>query len=80
MARRSSHSRSFHWYWLVNTTDAFAGAISAANATGSAFSRQTPSRPRMANLYRVPVPMPGTNSSHTPVEPSARIGVPAPVQ
>ena len=31
-------------------------------------------------MYRVPSPMPGTNSSQTPDEPSERIGVPAPDQ
>ncbi len=62
------------------TIDAVAGGTSAANAIGSAFSRHTPSWPRIWNLYRVPSPTPGTNSSQTPDEPSERIGVPAPDQ
>jgi hypothetical protein len=62
------------------TTDAVAGGCSVAKAIGSAFSRQVPSRPRMRNLYLVPGPIPGRNSSHTPDEPSERIGVASPVQ
>ena len=58
--------------------EAVAGGTSAADANGSAFSRHTPSRPRMTYLYLVPAPTPGMNSSQTPVEPSTRIGVPAP--
>ena len=62
------------------TTDAVAGGTSEKKAIGSAFSRHTPSWPRIWNLYLVPSPTPGTNSSHTPDEPSERIGVPAPDQ
>ena len=62
--------RRFHSYDDSCTTDAFAGGVSARFAIGSAFCRQTPSRPQMSNLYRVPGPTPGTNSSQTPDEPS----------
>ena len=41
-------------------------------------SRQTPSRPRIWNLYVVPSPMLGMNSSQIPVDPSDRIGWPEP--
>ena len=58
----------------VNTTDAVAGGCSVANAIGSAFFRHWPSRPQMSYLYRLPLPGPGTNSSHTPDPPSLRIG------
>ena len=42
--------------------------------------RHTPSGPQIAYLYRVPSPMPGTNSSHTPDPPSERIGYARPSQ
>ena len=57
-----------------------AGGTSAAYAIGSAFSRHWPSAPRIANLYAVPLPTPGTNSSHTPERPSWRIGCSRPSQ
>ena len=62
------------------TTDAVAGGCSVAAASGSAFSRQTPSRPQIAYLYRAPSPTPGMNSSHTPDPPSERIGYARPSQ
>jgi hypothetical protein len=62
------------------TTDAVDGGISVANAMGSALSRQTPSRPRILNLYRVPTPTPGTKISQTPLLPSERMGWVQPAQ
>ena len=62
------------------TTDAVAGGTSVANAIGSALSRHWLSAPRIWNLYRAPSPTPGTNSSHTPDEPSERIGSARPDQ
>ena len=56
------------------------GGVSASAAIGSAFSRQTPSGPQIENLYRVPGPTPGTNSSQTPAPPSDRIGWARPSQ
>ncbi len=56
------------------TTDAFAGGTSAARAIGSARSVWLPSGRVMSYLYRVPAPTPGRNSSHTPLDPSDRIG------
>ncbi len=79
-ARVASHSWSPHSYEDCSTTEAVAGGASVARAIGSAFCRQTPSRPRISYLYLVPAPGPGTNSSHTPVDPSARIGKPRPSQ
>ncbi len=49
-------------------------------AKGSAFCRHTPSRPSTWNLYRVPSPTFGTNSSHTPLLPSERMRWPTPSQ
>ena len=49
-------------------------------AIGSALSRHWPSAPRMSYLYRVPAPMAGTNSSHTPETPIWRIGCSRPSQ
>ncbi len=64
----------------MKTTDAVAGGRSVALASGSAFSRHTPSGPQTAYLYLVPSPTPGTNSSHTPELPSERIGSARPSQ
>jgi hypothetical protein len=64
----------------VYTTDAVAGGSSVALASGSAFSRQTPSGPQIAYLYLVPSVTPGTKSSHTPEPPSERIGYARPSQ
>ena len=49
-------------------------------AIGSAFSRHWPSAPRMRNLYFVPEPTSGTNSSQMPDEPSWRMGCSRPSQ
>src|SRR6185437_14972755 len=73
-ARWSSQAASVHVYRSVWTTEAVAGGTSVANAIGSAFSRHCPSAPRTWYLYRAPSSTPGTNSSHTPDEPSERIG------
>ena len=54
--------------------------ISAQAAIGSAFSRHSPSGPRITNLYAVPLPTSGTNSSQTPEVPSWRIGCSRPSQ
>src|SRR5947209_14947221 len=62
------------------TIDAVAGGSSVANASGSAFSCQLLSAPRIRNLYRDPVGSPGTNSSHTPEAPIERIGLARPSQ
>src|ERR1700712_367772 len=78
--RLAIQSPSFHSCRLVTTFDAVAGGTSEEKANGSAFSRQTPSWPRIWNLYLVPTPTPGMKSSQTPDEPSERIGVPAPDQ
>ena len=61
-------------------TDAVSGGVSHANAIGSAFSRHWLSAPRIWNLYRQPSPMSGTKISHTPLEPSERIGSARPSQ
>ena len=79
-ARWSIQSASPHSWVEVNTTEAVAGGTSVAWAKGSALSLRTPSRPRISNLYRVPSPISGTNSSHTPVAPIVRIGVAVPSQ
>src|SRR5204863_8979399 len=79
-ARVSIHAESPHVCCEVYTTDAVAGGISAAAASGSAFSRHTPSGPQIAYLYRVPSGTPGTNSSHTPNPPSERIAYARPSQ
>ena len=62
------------------TRDDVFGGSSANAAIGSAFSRQTPSAPSTQNLYAVPAPTPGTNSSQTPDCPSCRIGCSRPSQ
>src|SRR5690348_9348372 len=80
LARASIHAESLQVYREVYTTDAVAGGISATAASGSAFSRHTPSGPQIAYLYRVPSVTPGTNSSHTPDPPSERIGYARPSQ
>jgi hypothetical protein len=72
--RALSHEASAQECREVYTTDAVAGGCSVARASGSAFSRHTPSGPQMANLYLAPSVTPGTNSSHTPTPPSERIG------
>src|ERR1700735_2546363 len=55
--------------------EAVAGAASAAFASGSALSGSLlPSPATSANLYRVPGPTRGTNSSHTPDGYRSRIG------
>src|SRR6201986_2603709 len=79
-ARASIHAESLQVYREVYTTDAVAGGISDAAASGSDFSRHTPSGPQIAYLYRVPSVTPGTNSSHTPDPPSERIGDARPSQ
>src|SRR6188768_4513392 len=76
--RSAIHASSFHVYVLAVTTDAVCGGRSAYFAMGSAFWRQRPSLPRISYLYAVPLPMPGTNSSHTPETPSERIECVAP--
>ena len=75
-----TQSASLQVYWEVNTTEAVAGGRSVARASGSAFSRHTPSGPQIAYLYLVPSPTPGTKSSHTPEPPSERIGYARPSQ
>jgi len=64
----------------VNTREPVLGGISVQRASGSAFRRQIPSSPRISNLYVIPSSTDGTYSSHTPVEPSDRIGWAAPSQ
>ncbi len=56
------------------TTDEVAGGTSVRRASGSARSVFEPSGRVISNLYSSPSPIPGTNSSHTPEEPSERIG------
>ena len=56
------------------TTEAVAGGTSVRRAIGSARSVCEPSGRVISNLYSAPSPTPGTNSSHTPDEPSERIG------
>ena len=73
-ARRAIHSSSSQTCVLCCTTDAVAGVRSAPNAIGSALSRHCPSGPRIENLYLAPGTTPGTKISHTPEEPSERIG------
>src|SRR5437588_6517137 len=79
-ARRVTHSLSAHWYWLIATRDAVCGGTSVAKANGSARSVTTPSAPCTRNLYRPSLGNPGQNNSHTPLEPSTRIGASVPVQ
>jgi hypothetical protein len=79
-ARAAIQSWSPQTWSVPATTDEVAGGVSAARAIGSALSRRTPSAPVISNLYRVPGPTSGTKSSHTPLEPSDRIGWPAPSQ
>src|SRR5690348_8033327 len=79
-ARRSTHSSSAHWYWLTVTRDAVCGGTSVAKANGSARSVTTPSAPYTRNLYNPSTGNPGQNSSHTPDEPSTRMGASVPVQ
>jgi hypothetical protein len=57
-----------------------AGGVSVRRAIGSARWVREPSGRVMSNLYSSPSPIPGTNSSHTPEEPSDRIGYPVPSQ
>src|SRR6266487_2934916 len=76
-ARRASQSASFQSYRDRATTEAVRGGASVCWASGSAFSRHTPSRPRIRYLYRSPTDTAGTNSSHTPLAPSERIGQPS---
>ena len=59
---------------------AVAGGTWVAFAKGSAFCRHTKSAPRISYLYLFLGPTSGTNSSHTPVAPSERIGWPRPSQ
>ncbi len=61
-------------------TDDVAGGTSVRRASGSARRVFEPSGRVISNLYSSPSPMPGTNSSHTPVEPSDRMGKPVPSQ
>src|SRR6478735_9125537 len=78
--RAASHSSSPQEYDDSKTREAVSAGFSAQAASGSAFSCHTPSGPRMAYLYDVPVPTAGTNSSHTPEVPSCRIGCSRPSQ
>ena len=71
VASRSSGTRS------RTRRDAVAGGTSAHAASGSIFSRQPPSGPRMRYLYLSPGAASGTNSSHTPLRPIDRIGQPS---
>src|SRR3712207_7957218 len=66
MIRRPPRSTLFPY------TTLFRSGSSVPLASGSAFSRQTPSPPRIWNLYRSPPTTPGTNSSHTPELPRDR--------
>jgi hypothetical protein len=74
VARLTSHSSSSQSKRGSCTTEAVAGVRSVAKAIGSALSRHCPSGPRMENLYFAPGTTPGTKISHTPLEPSDRIG------
>src|SRR5690606_41033549 len=74
------HSASHQEYSDSVTTEAFAGCTSAARASGSAFASAVPSGVMISNLYRVPLPTCGTNSSQTPLSPSERIDVARPSQ
>ncbi|CAM5725219.1 hypothetical protein SFUMM280S_03738 [Streptomyces fumanus] len=56
------------------------GGTWVRRASGSARRVCEPSGRVMSNLYSSPSPTPGTNSSHTPDEPSDRIGKPVPSQ
>src|SRR4051812_41905823 len=80
VSRTASQALSCHRWPAVVTNDAVAGGISVAKAIGSARSCQRPSLPSSRNLYRVPAGRPGMNSSHTPEEPSERIGLARPSQ
>ena len=62
------------------TREAVCGGTSVANAIGSARSVTEPSAPCTRNLYSPSTGKPGQNSSHTPVEPSTRIGASLPFQ
>src|SRR5690606_36648731 len=79
-ARPRIHSSSVHSWCEAVTTDAVFGGSSASRAIGSAFRKRCPCREWISNLYRVPSPTLGRNSSHTPVEPSERIGKVVPSQ
>ena len=79
-ARDATQSASAQACREVNTTESVPGGRSVAVASGSAFSRHTPSRPQTAYLYRAPSATPGMNSSHTPDPPSERIGNARPSQ
>src|ERR1700712_926921 len=68
------HSSSSQVYSLLVTREARLGGTSVAKAIGSARSVVTPSAPCTRNLYKPSAGKSGQNSSHTPVEPSVRIG------
>src|SRR5215470_15261153 len=76
MTAGAIQSESDQLYAESYTTEAVAGATSDHRASGSTFSRQPPSGPRMRNLYLSPGAASGTNSSHTPLWPIDRIGQP----
>src|ERR1700754_5340178 len=60
--------------------DAVAGGTSVRRAIGSALRKRSPLREVISNLYRASSPTPGRNSSHTPDDPSDRIGKAVPSQ
>src|SRR4051812_24952142 len=80
-ARRSIHSVSCHSYAGSSvTTLAVPGGTSVPKAYGSALRMRRPSAAIISNLYLAPASTPGTNSSHTPDDPSERIGWTRPSQ
>lgn len=78
--RCAIHSWSRHSWCEAVTIEALAGGTSAYRAIGSARSVCEPSGRQTSNLYSAPSPIPGRKSSHTPEEPSERIGKPVPSQ
>src|SRR3954469_21638408 len=79
--RVSIHAESPQSYSGSSTTTlAVPGGTSVAKANGSAFKIRRPSDATISNLYLAPFSTPGTNSSHTPDDPSERMGCTRPSQ
>src|ERR1700761_943058 len=79
-ARLAIQPLSSQTYFDTPTTDAVAGGGSVYRAIGSGRVTQAPDCVCSSNLYAVPGPKPGTNSSPTPLSSRRRIEHSSPFQ